>query len=70
MTGPWITPPINVLVDLMAEQACRIKRLEGLLRETRIAAGLEYADPHELDDVGMQKSHVREQYDAFDFHNS
>ena len=55
-------PNVQSLLDLVAEQDTRIRQLE-------IWCGLRFADPHELDDVGMQKSHVREQYEAFDFHN-
>jgi hypothetical protein len=55
-------PDVQSLLDLVAEMEARTRQLE-------IWCGLRFADPHELDDVGMQKSHVSEQYEAFDFHN-
>ena len=56
------TPDVATLLDLIAEQAAEIRQL-------KIATGLLHADPHELDDIGMQKSHVIEQNLAFADHN-
>ena len=55
-------PDVAALLDLIAEQAAEIRQL-------KIATGLAFADPHELDDIGMQKSHVIEQNLAFAEHN-
>ena len=56
------TVSIAVFAEFKAEVEARLKQIE-------IAVGLRFADPHELDDVGMQKDHVREQYEAFDANN-
>jgi len=52
--------------DRLIKQDAKIAALEARFRKIEIATGLEAGDPHELDEVGAQKSHVREQYDAFD----
>jgi hypothetical protein len=68
-TTPATNPDYNAMLDLIADQAREIAALKREMRETRIAAGLEFADPEELSDVGMQKDFVRQEYDAFHEHN-
>ena len=62
----------TLLLPLLAEAETKIATLEARdaekearIQQLEIWCGLRVGDPHELDDVGAQKSYVREQYDAF-----
>jgi hypothetical protein len=64
-----LTPDQATLLNLLAEERRDRLALEERVKALEIVAGLRFADPEELMDVHMQRSHVDEQYEAFAHHN-
>ena len=64
-----LTPDQATLLNLLAEERRDRLELEARVHQLEIIAGLRYADPEELMEANMQRSHVDEQYEAFAHHN-